>query len=65
MPPSIYIPVWINQFGFSKYKTIQMTFLQVLIPIGKLMGYFYNLLYNEENVKIIFYLFLVEIWFFN
>lgn len=65
MPPSIYIPVWINQFGFSKYKTIQMTFLQVLIPIGKLLGYFYNLIYNEENVKIIFYLFLVEIWFFN
>ena len=66
MPPGIYIPVWIDQFGFSNYKTVQMTFLQVLIPLGKVIGYFFNILYGEKNVikKYIFLNFyIVEIWF--
>ena len=32
MPPSTYIPIWIDQYGFRKYKTVQMSFLQALVP---------------------------------
>lgn len=51
MPPSIYIPVWIDQFGIQKYKTVFMTSVQVLIPIGKVTGYALHIVFGEENVK--------------
>jgi MFS family permease len=35
----IYFPVWIDQFGPTKSKTILMTFLQVGVPLGIVIGY--------------------------
>ena len=47
--PSIYIPVWINQFGHSEYKTIQITSVQLFESIGKIIGHLLNLLLGYDN----------------
>ena len=52
MPPSTYIPIWIDQYGFRKYKTVQMSFLQALVPIGKVLGFVLVDIFGEENWKI-------------
>ena len=44
MPPSIYIPVWIDQFG-----VMFMTMVQVVIPTGKVAWYLLHALFGEEN----------------
>ena len=49
--PSVYVPVWINQFGLSEYKTIQITSLQLFQTIGKLLGHLINLMLGLENWK--------------
>jgi len=49
--PSVYVPVWINQFGLSEYKTIQITSLQLFQTIGKLLGHLINLVLGLENWK--------------
>ena len=49
--PSVYVPVWINQFGLSNYKTIQITSLQLFQTIGKLSGQLINLIIGLENWK--------------
>ena len=51
MPPSTYIPIWIDQYGFRKYKTVQMSFLQALVPVGKVLGFVLVNLFGEENWK--------------
>ena len=38
--PSIYFPVWINQFGINEYKTIQISSIQLFQALGKLLGHF-------------------------
>ena len=48
---SVYVPVWINQFGLSEYKTIQITSIQLFQTMGKLLGYFINLVLGSENWK--------------
>ena len=67
MPPSIYIPVWIDQFGVQKWKTMFMTMVQVVIPTGKVAGYLLHALFGEENWQMGFvfegcYLFLVGVF---
>ena len=57
MIPSIYVPVWINQFSIRKYRTIQITSLQLFQTTGKCIGYFLNMLFGLENWK---YGFIVE-----
>ena len=52
MPPSTYIPIWIDQYGLRKYKTVQMSFLQALVPFGKCLGFLLVNLYGEERWKI-------------
>jgi sugar phosphate permease len=47
--PSIYIPVWINQFGLSEYKTVQITSIQLSQAIGKLLGHFIIIMIGFEN----------------
>ncbi len=42
--PSVYVPVWINQFGLSDYKTVQITSIQLFQTTGKLLGHLINLL---------------------
>ena len=38
--PSIYFPVWINQFGINEYKTVQISSIQLFQALGKLLGHF-------------------------
>ena len=47
--PSVYVPVWINQFGISNYKTVQITSIQFFQTTGKLLGHLINLLLGPEN----------------
>jgi len=49
--PSVYVPVWINQFGLRNYKTIQITSIQLFQTIGKLSGQLINLIVGLENWK--------------
>ena len=51
MPQAIYIPVWIDQFGIRKYRTIQITSLQLFMTCGKCVGYFLNMYFGLENWK--------------
>ena len=48
MPPSIYVPLWIDNYGFSKYKTIQLLGTQVASPIGKTIGYVLHIIYGDK-----------------
>ncbi len=50
MPPSTYIPVWIDQYGLKNYKTVQMSLLQALVPVGKMLGYFFQMIFEEKWV---------------
>ena len=47
--PSVYVPVWINQFGLSEYKTIKITSVQLFQTTGKLLGHLINLMLGLEN----------------
>ena len=47
--PSIYVPIWINQFGLKEYKTIQITSIQLFQAIGKLLGHFIVIIIGFEN----------------
>ena len=51
MPQAIYIPVWIDQFGIRKYRTVQITSLQLFMNTGKCLGYFINMYFGLENWK--------------
>ena len=51
MPQAIYIPVWIDQFGIRKYRTVQITSLQLFMTTGKCIGYFLNMFFGLENWK--------------
>jgi len=51
MGPTIYLPIWIDQYAFKKYKTTQLTMFQVIKPFGKVMGYTFNVLLGEKNWK--------------
>lgn len=47
--PSIYVPVWINQYGLNEYKTLQITSIQFFQAVGKLSGHFIILIIGFEN----------------
>ena len=47
--PSIYFPVWINQFGIKEYKTIQISSIQLFQALGKLVGHFIVFLVGFDN----------------
>lgn len=49
MPPSVSVPVWINQFGISYYKTIQMSSIQLFATSGKYLGFLINNYFGQEN----------------
>lgn len=50
---TIYIPIWIDQFGLKNRKLFLMSLLQISIPIGKVGGNLLNIIYGEDNVIII------------
>ena len=67
MPPSIYIPVWIDQFGVQSLKTMFMTIVQVVMPTGKVVGYLLHAFFGptEWQMGFVFegcYLFLVGLF---
>ena len=35
----IYIPVWVDQFGIKKLKTMMMTIINITSPLGQTVGY--------------------------
>lgn len=35
----IYFPIWVDQYGVKNMKTIWLTFLQVGVPLGSILGY--------------------------
>ena len=37
--PHIYIPVWVDQFGVKKLKTMLMTIVNITSPLGQTVGY--------------------------
>ena len=51
MPPSTYIPIWIDQYGLRNWKTVQMSLLQALVPVGKVLGFVLVNLFGEERWK--------------
>ena len=56
MPPSIYVPVWISQFAIRKYRTLQITSIQLFQTTGKTIGYFLNMFFGLENWKTGFFI---------
>ena len=51
MPPSIYCCVWIDQYGLTAFKTVQITAVQLFQTTGKCIGYFLNMFFGLENWK--------------
>lgn len=49
MLPSIYIPVWVEQFSIRKYRTVQITVVQLFQTTGKCVGYFFNNMFGNTN----------------
>ena len=47
--PGIYIPVWINQFGHSEHKTVEITSVLLFQSIGKIIGHLINLMFGRKN----------------
>ena len=44
----IYFPVWIDQYGADNQKTIWLTFHQLGVPIGTMLGYVMEALYIKK-----------------
>lgn len=36
---SIYLPIWIDQFGLRNYKTIMLTIAYMITPYGQIIGF--------------------------
>ena len=60
MPPSTYIPIWIDQYGLRNWKTVQMSFLQTLVPVGKVLGFALVNIFTEERWKVAYNIELPE-----
>ena len=63
----IYFPVWVDQYGVSGYKTLWLTFLQLGVPVGSMLGYMLEALMIKyyENWRGGFYLQIFFICFCN
>ena len=57
---SIYRPVWIEQFGISKYKTILFSIVQIMSSYGQVIGFNLGNFYFCEKWKLsLFYILIV------
>ena len=63
MPPSIYCCVWIDQYGISAFKTVQITTVQLFQTTGKCIGYFLTMFFGLDNWKEGFLLEAVYLFF--
>jgi len=52
---SIYIPVWIDQFGIRKYKTLLFTLSFMISPYGQVIGFYIGTIIFPEKWKNGFY----------
>ena len=52
----IYFPIWIDQFGIQKKKTLMMTFIQLAAPLGMVSGYLINNIIGSKNWRQGFYI---------
>ena len=50
----IYFPIWIDQFGIQKRKTLMMTFIQLSAPIGMVFGYCFNTFFKSWKKGFLF-----------
>ena len=48
----IYFPIWIDQFGIQKRKTLMMTFIQLAPPLGMVTGYLINSILGSEKWRL-------------
>jgi len=48
---NVYIPVWIDQFGIKKYKTLLLTILYMAISIGMIVGAWIGTVLFDNNWK--------------
>ena len=58
MAITIYIPIWIDQFGIKNKKMFLMSVLQISIPLGKVSGFFLNMLYGHDKVSEVIYVYM-------
>ena len=49
---SIYRPVWIEQFGLSKYKSVFFSLVQIMSSYGQIIGFTLGSLLFESNWKL-------------
>ena len=63
----IYFPVWVDQYGVNGYKTLWLTFLQLGIPVGSIIGYIVEALMIKyyDNWRNGFYIQIFFICFCN
>ncbi len=62
---TIYFPVWIDQYGPKKWKTIMMSIFNVTSPLGVMFGYILTMTVKQHlDVSKLFYI-LVESILFN
>ena len=47
----IYFPVWVDQYGVNKEKTLWLTFLQLGVPVGTMCGYVLEAFYIKQFGK--------------
>jgi hypothetical protein len=56
MPPSIYLPVWIDQFGVQKLKTLMQSVVLVVQPGGKVVGFLLHIIVGDKQWRMGFVL---------
>jgi MFS family permease len=56
MPPSIYLPVWIDQFGVQKLKTLMQSVVLVVQPGGKVVGFLLHIIVGDPQWRMGFVL---------
>jgi hypothetical protein len=52
---SIYIPLWIDQFGIKEYKTMMFTIVYMVNPYGQIIGFAIGTMVFQNNVSIYIY----------
>ena len=53
---NIYIPVWIDQFGIKKYKTLLLTIIHMVKPYGRIIGaWISTVIFDNDWKKASFY----------
>ena len=49
----IYFPVWVDEFGVNVHRTIWITFLQLGVPFGTMIGYVTESLFIHSDANVI------------